>query len=316
MYDYDAGLSHPNGSSRMLRISATILALLTATMLPALAGDDGFKPVALFGRSHVIVVHFPVALLTVLMVMEVLRWRRRDTGGDRTVTLLAVLSAASAVASIAMGWVLAGSSSGEGREAQILEWHRWLGVVTGVFAVGVAAVALRRQLSDSPALTRAYRFLLLPATALVGLTGHYGGALAHGENYIESTLPVFMRGMLPPYASSADKPVDVVLPADPKTKIDFWRDIDPIFKKSCYECHDGKEQKGDLRMDSRAALLKGGKDGPGFIVGDGRKSAIVMRSLGEGDDPRMPKKKPPLSDNQIELIKRWIDQGAEWPAKP
>lgn len=305
----------------MLR-AISLFVLLVIAALPAIAGDavageaGGFKPVALFGRLHVLVVHFPIALLTVLAVMEVLRWRRRDTGGDRTVTLLAVLAALGSIAAIAMGWVQAGDGGGEGRGAQLLEWHRWLGVITGVFAVGVAVVALRRQLSDSPALTFTYRALLLPAAALVGLTGHYGGAVVHGEEYLEDTLPEFMRGKFPPYAAQADKEVDVALPADPKTKIDFWRDIDPIFKKSCYECHDAKEQKGDLRMDNRAALLKGGEDGPGFIVGDGRKSAIVTRSLGEGDDPRMPKKKPPLSANQIELIKRWIDQGAEWPPKP
>jgi mono/diheme cytochrome c family protein len=158
--------------------------------------------------------------------------------------------------------------------------------------------------------------LLLPAAALVGLTGHYGGAIVHGPEYIDDPLPMFMRGALPPYPTVADQQPDVVLPADPATKVDFWRDIDPIFKKSCYECHDAKEQKGDLRMDNRAALLKGGEDGPGFIAGDGRKSAIVTRSLGEGEGARMPKKKTPLSANQIELIKRWIDQGAEWPAKP
>lgn len=307
----------------------SILALLTVAALTAVAGDvaadhaetghppaDGFKPVALFGRMHVLVVHFPIALLTVLAVMEVLRWRRRDTGSDRTVALLAVLAAVGSIAAIAMGWVQAGDGGGEGRAAQLLEWHRWLGVVTGVFAVGVALVALRRQLSDSPALTWIYRALLLPAAALVGVTGHYGGSVVHGEEYLEGTLPVGMRGMFPPFAKASDQPKEPLLPADPASKVDFWRDIDPIFKKACYECHDAKEQKGDLRMDSRAALLKGGEEGPGMIVGDGRKSGVVTRSLGEGDGPRMPKKKPALHPNEIELIKRWIDQGAEWPPKP
>ena len=74
------------------------------------------------------------------------------------------------------------------------------------------------------------------------------------------------------------------LPASdvPAPAIDFYRDIAPIFRATCYTCHGPDKQEGKLRMDSRAALLKGGEDGPGLVVGDGAKSAIVMRSLGQG----------------------------------
>src|ERR1043165_1139901 len=67
-------------------------------------------------------------------------------------------------------------------------------------------------------------------------------------------------------------------------------------------------------MDSRAALLTGGDDGPGMVGGDGARSGIVLRSLGEGDGARMPKKKAPLARAEIALLTRWIDQGAPWPA--
>lgn len=101
-----------------------------------------------------------------------------------------------------------------------------------------------------------------------------------------------------------------------EAKVDFYRDIEPIFRASCYTCHGPDKQEGDLRMDSHAALLKGGEDGPGLIAGNSAKSAIVLRSLGEGDGARMPKKKAPLAKDEIVLIRRWIDQGAPWPAGP
>ncbi len=106
------------------------------------------------------------------------------------------------------------------------------------------------------------------------------------------------------------------LPASdvPPPAIDFYRDIDPIFRATCYTCHGPDKQEGKLRMDSREALLKGGEDGPGLVVGNGAKSAIVARSLGEGDGARMPKKKAPVAKDEIALIKRWIDEGAVWPA--
>src|ERR1043165_5605660 len=102
--------------------------------------------------------------------------------------------------------------------------------------------------------------------------------------------------------------------ADGSGTVDFHRDIDPIFRASCYTCHGPDKQEGGLRMDSRAALLTGGDDGPGMVVGDGARSGIVLRSLGEGDGARMPKKKAPLAREEIALITRWIDQGAPWPA--
>ena len=101
-----------------------------------------------------------------------------------------------------------------------------------------------------------------------------------------------------------------------EAKVDFYRDIEPIFRASCYTCHGPDKQEGDLRMDSRAALLKGGEDGPGLVVGNGSKSAIVLRTLGEGDGARMPKKKAPVAKEEIALIRQWIDQGAPWPAGP
>ena len=97
-------------------------------------------------------------------------------------------------------------------------------------------------------------------------------------------------------------------------KLDFHRDVEPIFRSTCYTCHGPDKQEGKLRMDSRAALLKGGEDGPGLVVGDGAKSAIVLRSLGQGDGARMPKKKAPVPASEIAIIKRWIDEGASWPA--
>jgi mono/diheme cytochrome c family protein len=96
-------------------------------------------------------------------------------------------------------------------------------------------------------------------------------------------------------------------------KVDFARDIQPIFQNSCVECHGTQKQKGGLRLDSRAAAMKGGTTGTAIIAGKGADSLLVHRIKGIGDDPRMPEKKPALPDTQIALISRWIDQGADWP---
>jgi len=285
------------------------LLLLLAIPFGLTAADGVPSPLTLFARAHVVVVHFPVALLMLLALIEVLRWRRKTGSMDQTVAFIAVITALSSIVAIVQGLMLEGDGHGDGAHARLLFLHKWLGIVTGVVAIGTAVIAFRRQLGDTPGLTKLYRAFVLPGAALVSLTGHFGGQMIHGEDYLP-IMPWEMWALMNGPAADAG-PVGEL-----PEKVDFYRDVDPIFKKVCYECHDAKEQKGDLRMDSREAQLKGGEGGPSIIPGDSKKSLTMVRIRGEGEDPRMPKKKPALSAHDIALIAKWIDQGAEWPARP
>lgn len=290
--------------------------LLLAVPVAVMAGEGLPSPVTLFSRAHVVMVHFPVALLILMALIEVLRWRRKDGSMDQTVAIIAVIAALSSIVSVVQGLLLDdGGSDGESHYAQLLALHKWLGISTAFFAIGAALIAMRRQLGDTLGLTRLYRAFVLPGAALVSLTGHYGGAAVHGEDYLP-IMPWELMGIRAKQQAPTEHGADSVPHAEIPEKIDFWRDIDPIFKRVCYECHDAKEQKGELRMDSREAQLKGGEGGPSIIPGDSKKSLTMIRIRGEGEDPRMPKKKPPLSEHEIALIAKWIDTGAEWPAKP
>jgi mono/diheme cytochrome c family protein len=95
--------------------------------------------------------------------------------------------------------------------------------------------------------------------------------------------------------------------------IDFARDIQPIFEAACYKCHGPKSARGQLRLDDRKSALKGGISGAAIIPGDTGKSLLLRRILGEGGEARMPMGGAPLNAAQIELIRKWIDQGAVWP---
>ncbi|MDB6122454.1 MAG: hypothetical protein JWQ71_1447 [Pedosphaera sp.] len=99
-----------------------------------------------------------------------------------------------------------------------------------------------------------------------------------------------------------------------ETKVDFAKDIQPIFEQSCIKCHGPEKQKGDLRLDSKAAAMKGGKDGPAIVVGQADKSDLYRRiTLPPGSDDIMPSKGDLLTKAQTDLIKDWINQGAVWP---
>ncbi len=103
-------------------------------------------------------------------------------------------------------------------------------------------------------------------------------------------------------------------PAWADAKVDFIKDIQPIFQESCIKCHGPEKQKGDLRLDSKETAFKGGKDGAVITSGHADKSDLYRRiTLAAGEDDIMPSKGDPLTKAQTDLIRDWINQGAVWP---
>ncbi|MEY2409928.1 MAG: hypothetical protein QOF48_2598 [Verrucomicrobiota bacterium] len=102
-----------------------------------------------------------------------------------------------------------------------------------------------------------------------------------------------------------------------EAKTDFGKEVYPVLKENCFKCHGTEKQKGKLRLDSREAALKGGKNGPAFVPGDVSKSEMIRRiNLPKTDDDFMPAEGEPLAKEKIELLKAWIAEGAEWSATP
>ncbi len=96
-------------------------------------------------------------------------------------------------------------------------------------------------------------------------------------------------------------------------KVEFQKDIQPIFEKNCFSCHGTTTQMNGLRLDSKEAAFAGGKSGKVIMPGDASKSTLYQRVAGIGELARMPFGGKPLEAAQIALIRTWIDQGAEWP---
>ena len=94
---------------------------------------------------------------------------------------------------------------------------------------------------------------------------------------------------------------------------DFTRDIQPIFAKHCVSCHGPEKQKGGLRLDARAAALKGGDDGKVIIAGKSAESRLVQFVAGLDKDKVMPPKGERLSSAEVAALREWIDAGASWP---
>ena len=102
------------------------------------------------------------------------------------------------------------------------------------------------------------------------------------------------------------------LPAATSRSVEFSKDVQPIFTSRCVQCHSSKNLMGGLRLDSPKALA-GGLSGKVILPGKSAESLLVKMIGGQIEGKRMPMTGDPLSNEQIALIRRWIDDGAAWP---
>lgn len=98
--------------------------------------------------------------------------------------------------------------------------------------------------------------------------------------------------------------------------IDFMRQVQPILSENCYACHGPDEAsiEAGLRLDRRELALKGGDSGKAIVPGDPAASLILERVTHPDPDTVMPPpdKKPPLTPEQIAILRQWIAEGAVW----
>src|SRR5262245_31073688 len=104
------------------------------------------------------------------------------------------------------------------------------------------------------------------------------------------------------------------LPPAAARKVDYIKDIEPIFSARCYDCHGPKKQESSLHLDTRTGAMKGGESygEKAIIPGDSAQSVLVQAVAHAHSELKMPKKGERLTPEEVGLIRAWIDQGAEW----
>jgi Tol biopolymer transport system component/mono/diheme cytochrome c family protein len=119
-------------------------------------------------------------------------------------------------------------------------------------------------------------------------------------------------------AASANARADEAKPAAaaPPAKASYFRDVRPVLQENCQGCHQPAKRSGDYVMTPFAALIKGGESGETAITPGKPEASNLVKMITptkdkEGKDKvEMPKEQPPLAAAQIELIARWIREGA------
>jgi hypothetical protein len=98
------------------------------------------------------------------------------------------------------------------------------------------------------------------------------------------------------------------VPGRADDRVDFAHDVLPLLRERCASCHTNGKYKGDLSMDTRESLLKSKV----LVPGKSGESEIIERVTSQDPEERMPAKGPPLSEQQVATLRKWIDQGAPW----
>ena len=104
------------------------------------------------------------------------------------------------------------------------------------------------------------------------------------------------------------------LPAPADRRIDFVKDIKPLFDASCVQCHAKGKVKGGLSLETRDAMLKGGDSGPVVVPGKSAQSRMIHMVGALDPENVMPQKGTKWTPQQVAVLRAWIDQGAAWDA--
>src|SRR3954470_18055563 len=102
--------------------------------------------------------------------------------------------------------------------------------------------------------------------------------------------------------------------AEPSGAEFFERQGGPILAERCQTCHGPEKAKGGLRLTGRDTILRGGATGPAAVPGKPDESLLV-RAIGQAGDLKMPPKGK-LTDREIDVLTRWVQDGLTWPAVP
>jgi len=277
---------------------APILLLLALLLFFPPDGTQRSDWAQFIGGFHLLTIHFPIVLVFFVPVLEIAGRSRRFQYLLPAVEPLWTLAFSSAIAAAILGWFLARSGGSAG---PLVVQHMWAGFFVSLFCW--VCWTFRGRFAGRR-FEIAYFSALALTVILIAFTGYRGGQLSHGAAHLTEHLPSPLRDWLG--ASKQQGPTA----ATPESF--FTVRVEPVFAQNCVGCHGLSRQKGNLRLDSYEAAMRGGKSGPVVKAGDLNHSELFQRvSFALGSEKIMPPQgKPPLSADQIKLIELWISAGA------
>ncbi len=281
-----------------------LLVAVAVLFLPQVQPSETAPDVVYFlGRFHPLIIHFPIALVFLALLLELLR--RFEITGISVVVIGFVLGTGliGSLVSLGMGFMLYYTGEYVG---DIMQQHLWGGVILTSSLAMACFLFLSYFQSGSNSYYISYFSVLLFANVALVYTSHQGGTLTHGAEYLTEYMPVLRK-------------VEENWEPKPIEEMQVFEDmIIPILDKKCMSCHNNNKTKGGLLLTSYEGMLKGGKsEHPTLKPGDTGNSELFQRVvLPEHDEDHMPPEgKTPMTREEITLLEWWIKNGAETTLK-
>jgi mono/diheme cytochrome c family protein/uncharacterized membrane protein len=272
---------------------------------------ENFWFLRLFGRLHPLAVHFPVALLLFTAILELGTIKNFNSTLRPGIKILLISGIISSLISAIFGILLSASAE----YGENLKLHQWFGIGTAFLGIIVWYLHQRVLAKNEIQYIKTYRFALFITALGVILAGHLGASLTHGDDYLSSTLPWTDN-----YVNAETINFDINSNTNDKDTLTKAQEkelnlkVRAIFAHNCYKCHGDEKVKGELRLDSKDFVFKGGENGEVIVPGKTEESELFRRiSLPSNHEDVMPSKGKKLTANDIAVISFWIKKGAPWP---
>ena len=278
--------------SRLLAVSILIL-LLALSLFDGTSLNIASKWIPFLGRFHPVLLHLPIGLFAAVVLLELFVLVRPVARIPEKIHILLTASFYTTAISAFFGVFLSWEG---GYETDALNFHKWGGVVT-TFLIFFLDLSLKTRRTGAEQLPTVYLGGLVVTILAMTITGHMGGSITHGSGFLTEHLPF-----------AKDEPEEMT----PSGNAVFETHIQPLLKDYCLDCHNPEKVKGELRMDNYEMLLAGGVNGPVLVAGNSDESAMIHRlHLPIEEEEHMPPQgKPQPTEEVIELLSWWIDQGA------
>ena len=249
------------------------------------------------GSLHPLIVHLPIGIVLLTIAIDVFM-RNKNNSVQRVITMGWFFSFFSGLLAAIFGWFL--GDNGYYLESQI-NIHKW----SGIAFVSICFIVWLLRYINFRFSKSFNRSVNLTSIILLMITGHFGGEMTHGQNYLFENLPY------------TQKKISVTTLSETKRSnndsLFVYEDlIHPVLEEKCIACHNQNLASGGLNMSSIESMIIGGNSGAGIQNGDPFESLIYKRVSYPHDHPKfMPPTGVPLSYDQIATLEWWIDNGAE-----
>lgn len=260
--------------------------------------------IAFLGRFHPLVVHLPIGILLLAGLMQIISLKSKSYAKSLNPAISFTLfwGGISSLGAIFIGWLL---SLQGGYDINTLFWHKWLGILLTLLAF-FAWILKSNRLKLKKII---YYLVFGLVIFLVGITGHLGGNLTHGESYLIHYAPNFIKKLV---GAETTKSINTFKGIHPDSIQVYPYLIQPIFDKKCNSCHNLSKKEGGLLLTSHKAILEGGDHGSIINTRNPFESELINRiTLPKSHTKFMPPKGDPLTFGEIQLIEWWMQSGAD-----